>query len=241
MTALLTSDPQLYEVPDWIEESPLVVAIQGDQVKAVRLLLQRGASPDQDCECRATIHWAAGVAGPRKSAWVTCHTVLQLAVHAVNREIVSRLLEAGADVNRLGNIDDSVLEEPVFNPQGTKEDAVLGDLKGMTAVHHAILKDDQDLKEVLVWHGAKLSPRTNGLGLTALHWAVATSEPALVRRALAAGIDPHFRTPHDETAIEVALRIKFHAGEELIMEELKKRDEIQKREQEKWGAPYFFS
>ena len=219
MTALLTSDPSLCEAPRWLDGSPLEVAIKGNQVDAVNLLLQRGASPDEDCVRTCSID--KGTDGTR-SIWIACSTVLQLAMHAKHTEIAASLLQAGAQVDRLGKNANPMIDRSIFSPLNTTVnwDDRVKEIGALSAVHHAILTDNKQLKELLVRNGALISLQDND-GLTALHWAVAAREKALVRRALEGGVDPGICSAEGETALDLARRIHFHDAVFMIGDRLR--------------------
>ena len=214
MKALLMSDPSLCEAPRWLGRSPLEVAIKGNQVDAVKLLIQRGASPAEDCVCNCSIE--KGPDGTR-SVWIVCCTVLQLAMHAKDTEIASCLLEAGALVDRLGQNASSMIDKSIFYPINKTKgwDGKVEFIGALTAVHHAILKDNQELRKLLLRHGAVIG-LTGNHGLSALHWAVASREEALVQRALKGGVHPRIRSAEGETALDLAHRIKFNTAASMI-------------------------
>ena len=214
MKALLMSDPSLCEAPRWLGRSPLEVAIKGNQVDAVKLLIQRGASPEEDCVCNCSIE--KGPDGTR-SVWIVCSTVLQLAMHAKDTEIASCLLEAGALVDRLGQNASSMTDKSIFYPINKTKgwDGKVKFIGALTAVHHAILKDNQELTELLLSYGAVIGLKDNH-GLSALHWAVASREEALVRRALEGGVNPLIRSSEGEAALDLAHRIKFNTAASMI-------------------------
>lgn len=214
MTALLMSDPSLCKAPGWLDRSPLEVAIKGNQVDAVKLLIQRGASPNEDCACYCSIETDTD---GTSSVSIACSTVLQLAMHAKDTGIARCLLKAGAQVDRLGQNADSMIDRRIFNPRDmtVSRDGKANIIGALTAVHHAILRGNKDLRELLLRHRADIDFKDN-YGLSGLHWAVASRDKTLVRRALEGGVDPVIRSVEGETALDLAHRIKFIAATAII-------------------------
>ena len=138
-------------------------------------------------------------------------------MHAKDTEIASCLLEAGALVDRLGQNASSMIDKSIFYPINKTKgwDGKVEFIGALTAVHHAILKDNQELRKLLLRHGAVIG-LTGNHGLSALHWAVASREEALVQRALKGGVHPRIRSAEGETALDLAHRIKFNTAASMI-------------------------
>ena len=106
------------------------------------------------------------------------YTALQRAAERGRHEIVSRLINAGADLNIQSNF-------------------------GNTALHWAAFNDYNDVTSTLLGAGADLNIQ-NKDGKTVLHWAAEKSNEEFVSKLVAAGADPYLQNNEGKTPIQVA-------------------------------------
>ena len=168
-------------------DTPLLVAAYGGFLNPAVLetLVNAGADVNDRNERGATVLHAA------LPSWPVVRRLLDLGADASaptllhkaarlgdNPELITVILDAGADVNARNRIGQSPLH-----------DAALGGGPGVIAA--------------LVAGGAELNARDNR-GATPLHQAVEAKKPANVAALLKAGADAHIRMPDGETPLHLA-------------------------------------
>jgi hypothetical protein len=151
-------------------DEALEAAIEESKVDEVKSLIKQGAS-------------AKGKAGNQ--------TFLMRGVTRGNNEIVSALLEAGADANK--GIDNG--EPPIFIA------ALLGQIETIN---------------LLIEKGADVNVAAAESGLTALHGAAIGKRSEAIKRLLEAGADATLRDKTGKTALDIAERNKDTASIELL-------------------------
>ena len=153
-------------------DEALEAAIEESKVDEVKSLIKQGAN-------------AKGKAGNQ--------TLLMRGVTRGNNEIVSALLEAGADANK--GIDNG--EPPIFIA------ALLGQIETM---------------DLLIKKGADVNAVAAESGLTALHGAAIGKKSEAIKRLLQAGADSTLQDKTGKTALVIAERNKDTASIELLRE-----------------------
>ena len=106
------------------------------------------------------------------------YTALQRAAERGHQEIVSRLINARADLN---------IQSPFGN----------------TALHWAAFNEHNDVTSTLLKAGADLNIQ-NKDGKTVLHWAAEKSNQEFVSKLVEAGADPDLQNNEGKTPIQVA-------------------------------------
>ncbi len=163
-------------------DTPLIEAVRGGDVAALRTLLDRGADVDERAGDGATaLHWAAYLDDPAAAgllldagADVTVAnragvTPLSLACVGAGAALVARLLEAGADPN----------------------ERMAG---GETALMMAARTGRVEVLDVLLDRGAAVNAAEDLRGTTALMWAAANEHPDAVRLLVDRGADVSARS-----------------------------------------------
>jgi ankyrin repeat protein len=126
---------------------------------------------------------AAGVDPNKEIApkWFPLHA----AIIKNKKAIVSKLIEAGADINVQTSSDDPDL---------------LAYKQSRTPLHIAVFNGRKALVRLLLKEGADYSLR-NGKGETPLHIAIGHQDKDICKLLIKAGADPNEKTPQGETAI----------------------------------------
>lgn len=119
-----------------------------------------------------------------------------------NCDIVSLLLEHGADVNALAKIDGDI--SPT-NPS-------------FSALHLAAFKNSTDCVKVLLNHNANVNLQESKYGFTALHVAVSRNNYEMVKLLVEAGADTSLKENNGLTVIKLA----GYTGNQQIIDYLKK-------------------
>ena len=161
--------------------APLVDAVKaGDKAAAVALIEKRADVNAPEPDGTTALHWA---------------------VHNGDVELVQRLIRAGARVN----VANTYGATPMSEAAVLADPALLGALleagadvespnaDGQTALMVVARTSRVDAARLLIKHGAKVNAVEQWRGQTALMWAAAQSQPAMVKELLAAGAEPNAR------------------------------------------------
>ncbi len=155
-------------------------AVAKNDTAAVRRLLARGMKPDFNFD----------EAGPRLR---TGESPLTMAIGRGHLEIARILLEAGADVNRRDDFDQSPLDrartaEAMELLLAHGADVNASGRRGMSALDLAIERRDPATVQILMAHGARVDLPNNAQDRFLV--AAQRRDVALIRTLLAAGADP---------------------------------------------------
>ncbi|KXU38965.1 hypothetical protein AXE65_11010 [Ventosimonas gracilis] len=130
-----------------------------------------------------------------------------------DRQAVAKLVQQGADVNALGDLDTSVLQWAFWNQSidgmqallKAGADPALIDNKGMTVMHYAAAIDDPSLLQGLLDAGVSTEVR-DPKGQTPLHEAIWNRREPQLRILLGAGADPNAQAITGEGMLETGSR-----------------------------------
>ncbi|SIO61328.1 Ankyrin repeat [Singulisphaera sp. GP187] len=149
--------------------TPIALAVMFGGPAVLRLLLERGASPegrpDGVTKGETPLIRLAGNGTASMVGWHKDPDVLARA-WARDREMIGLLLDHGADVEARDQAD------------------------GRTALMHAVEKGHEDIVRALLDAGAEVDARDERNGRTALHWATQGGRAGAVELLIAAGADP---------------------------------------------------
>ena len=115
------------------------------------------------------------------------YTALQRAAERGSHEIVSKLINASANLNTQSNF-------------------------GNTALHWAVFNGHNDVTSTLLEAGADFNIQNND-GKTVLHWAADRGNEEFVSKLLEAGADPLLQDKEGKTPIQVAKNWKIARSE----------------------------
>lgn len=212
--------------------SPLLLASEGGHLRLIQALLEHGADlTAMDEEGNTALHLAAarghsfavGVLLTRRPAIDALNrydeTPLAMAVQNDRRDVVTRLLSAGAKVDvfsAIGLGDLKRVEEIVDSEwlllTKTRRDH--------TPLHEAVRWNQLEVARFLLDVGAPIDARTAaGVGLTPLHLAVLGSQTEMVRLLLGYGADPNL-TFSDKGTVAPPLYFAVMLGKQLIVRAL---------------------
>jgi uncharacterized protein len=129
-------------------------------------------------------------------------TPLMWAVHRDDIPLIDRLLKARADAKPINEYGSSAMSEAAeFGDTGTigkllkaGADAESPNGEGQTALMIVARTSNVDAARLLIEHGAKVNATEKWRGQTALHWAAAQSQPAMVKELLRHHADPNARS-----------------------------------------------
>src|SRR5262245_31052920 len=129
-------------------------------------------------------------------------TVLHYAVHNGDLDLVQRLIRAGAKVNVKNDYGASPMSEAAILARADIIEALLkggADVEspnadGQTALMVVARTSQVDTAKLLLKSGAKVNDVEQWRGQTALMWAVAQSQPAMVAELVARGADVNARS-----------------------------------------------
>jgi ankyrin repeat protein len=166
----------------WADEgSPLVDAVKAkDHDGAVSLLDKHVDVNQKSADGTTALHWA---------------------VHYDDKDLVRRLIKAGADVSAVNDYSSSPMQEAAV----AADPDVIGMLvkaganadsanpEGQTALMVVARTGNVDAAKELVSHGAHVDAREQWGGQTALMWAAAQSQPEMIKFLLSKGADPNAR------------------------------------------------
>jgi uncharacterized protein len=162
--------------------APLVDAVKsGDRAAAMTLIAQRADVNATETDGTTPLHWA---------------------VHHGDLELTQRLIRAGAKVNVRNDYGSSPMSEAAILGRADLLDALLkagadvespnGD--GQTALMVVARTSRVDAARLLLKSGAKVNTVEQWRGQTALMWAVAQKQPAMVAELVKAGADVNARS-----------------------------------------------
>jgi ankyrin repeat protein len=162
--------------------APLVDAVKsGDRAAVMALIGQRVDVNAPEADGTTALHWA---------------------VHAGDLDLVQRLIRAGAKVNVRNEYGASPMSEAAILGRADLLDALLtagGDAEspnadGQTALMVVARTSQVEAARLLLKRGAKVDAVEKWRGQTALMWAVAQNQPAMVAELVAHGADVNARS-----------------------------------------------
>ncbi|KAK6977531.1 ANK-REP-region domain-containing protein, partial [Favolaschia claudopus] len=180
-------------------------AIEKNQPKIVRMLLDAGADPN--------------IAGGY------CRTALHAAVYRKSEPIVKMLLDARADVNILGGEDETALQmavdrqsEPIVKMLlDAGADVNIVGSEDETALQMAVGRQSELIVKMLLVAGA--DPNIGGgMYRTALRMAVSSKSELIVKMLLEAGADVNIVGGEDGTALQMAVSRKSEPIVKMLLE-----------------------
>ena len=162
--------------------APLVDAVKsGDRAAAMTLIAQRADVNAPESDGTTPLHWA---------------------VHHGDLELTQRLIRAGAKVNVKNDYGSTPMAEAAILGRADLLEALLkagadaespnGD--GQTALMAVARTGRVDAARLLLKYGAKVNAVEQWRGQTALMWAVAQKQPAMVAELVKAGADVNARS-----------------------------------------------
>jgi ankyrin repeat protein len=161
--------------------TPLVDAVKsGDRSAAVELIDKRTDVNAAESDGTTPLHWA---------------------VHRNDLDLVDRLLKAGANVKAANDYGVTPMSEAAVTGNAALIERLLkagadvesANADGQTALMVIARTGFVDAAKVLLKHGAKVNAVERWRGQTALMWAVAQNQPAMVKTLVAAGADVNAR------------------------------------------------
>ena len=162
--------------------APLVDAVKsGDRAAAIALISQRADVNAAETDGTTPLHWA---------------------VHHGDLELTQRLIRAGAKVNVKNDYGSTPMSEAAVLGRADLIEALLkagADVEspnadGQTALMVVARTGRVDAARVLLTYGAKVNTVEQWRGQTALMWAVAQKQPAMVAELVKAGADVNARS-----------------------------------------------
>ena len=162
--------------------APLVDAVKsGDTAAAVALLATGADANAAEADGTTALHWA---------------------VHRGDVELVRRLLRAGARVNVKNEYGATPMSEAAVIADPAMIEALLAagadvespNADGQTALMVVARTSRVDAARLLLQRGANVNASEQWRGQTALMWAVAQKQPAMVAALIAAGADVNARS-----------------------------------------------
>jgi uncharacterized protein len=162
--------------------APLVDAVKsGDRAAALTLITQRADVNASETDGTTPLHWA---------------------VHHGDLELIQRLIRAGAKVNVKNDYGSTPMSEAAILGRADLIEALLkagADVEspnadGQTALMVVARTGRVDAARQLLKYGAKVNTVEQWRGQTALMWAVAQKQPAMVAELVKAGADVNARS-----------------------------------------------
>ena len=233
MRELLARNPSVNE-RDERGRTPLHVAIDGQQIACVALLLEAGADREArdgkgrtaygaaaqltDSRARATIRlYLDRKSGPKvaQAATGAMPWSLEYAVLHRQTEVTKMLLEMGSDPNALGASGTTPLADAALKGDlegvrllldaGARHDAVSE--AGTQPIHDAALGGSAEVIRELAKHGADVDVRSRDEEQTALHLAAAMGKVKAVGALVELGADRTAKDSKGRTALDIAERV----------------------------------
>lgn len=171
--------------------TPLIFAIDNDNIEAAMLLLDAGADPDiQNDDNHSALHWAAAKSSQEDTRLIEMvlkktnainaqdiegDTALCLAIMSKNKKVIQLLLDAGADPNIQNNYGDTVLIK-------------------------AAKENKYEVVRILIEHKANVNIQDHS-GRTALYWAVIKDNQSIIAELLNAGANPDIKDTEGKTVL----------------------------------------
>jgi ankyrin repeat protein len=161
---------------------PLVDAVRsGDREAALALIAQRVDVNAPEADGTTALHWAA---------------------HHNDLDLVERLIRAGAKANIKNDYGATPMSEAAIAADAALLEKLLAagadvespNADGQTALMIVARTSRVDAAETLLRRGAKVNAVEQWRGQTALMWAVAQRQPAMVKALIAAGADVNARS-----------------------------------------------
>jgi ankyrin repeat protein len=161
--------------------TPLVDAVKsGNRAAAVELIDKRTDVNAAEPDGTTPLHWA---------------------VHRNDLDLVDRLLKAGANAKATNDYGATPMSEAAVTGNAALIERLLkagadvesANADGQTALMVIARTGFVDAAKVLLKHGAKVNAVEQWRGQTALMWAVAQNQPAMVKTLVAAGADVNAR------------------------------------------------
>ena len=164
--------------------APLVIAARDNDAKRVLALLAARPAPDvnqRTADGTSALHWV---------------------VHYGDAELVTRLLAAGADANAHNDYGASPMSEAAIRGDSKLLGALLGaganvesaNADGQTALMILARTSNIEAAQLLISHGANVNATEKWRNQTALMWAAAQQQPAMVRVLLKYGAQVEARS-----------------------------------------------
>ena len=205
-------------------QTPLIIAIERNDVKIVQLLLESGAKPNRKdssgvTPLMAAIRYAnqrrregAVASKPVKGTLHKPPTVTFSGSGAPNKEVIALILGAGAKVNERGACGNTALHwaaagglgeiVSVFKDKGADFNEK-NDLS-RNALHYAVMSSDLVTARLVMKEVTKVDA-ADVLGATALHMAAFKGNPTIVKELLERGADQYRKNESKLNALEIAL------------------------------------
>ena len=162
--------------------APLVDAVKaGDRAAVLALIAQRADVNATEVDGTTPLHWA---------------------VHNGDLDLTQRLIRAGAKVNVKNDYGSTPMAEAAILGRADLLETLLkagadvesANADGQTALMIVARTSRVDAARLLIAHGAKVNASEQWRGQTALMWAVAQKQPAMVAELVKAGADVNARS-----------------------------------------------
>lgn len=217
---------------DW---TPLHLAAHHGKPNIVQWLLQMQCNSNVLQKSQTALHWAAFGGHYRVASLLVEHSAkldlrtedtgtspLHLAASEGNLDIVDLLLSARADVDVRQTTSETALQLSIFQGHCNVAKLLishganlnLSTKQGLTALHVAARDDNSAILALLVERRAVLDAQTTPGGWTPLHMAAHNGRMDTVMNLVEAGADLNVKNEEGKTALDVALELDGHMGQE---------------------------
>lgn len=182
MRALLATALLCLAATAFAESSPLIEAIKSENRELALTLLGQGADANaREADGTTALHWAT---------------------HLGDSELVERLVESGADANGVNDYGATPMSEAalVADPDMLRTllragvDVEAKNAEGQTALMIVARTGNVEAAKVLLAKGANVNAAEQWGGQTALMWATAQKQPAMVQLLIRHGADVNARS-----------------------------------------------